>query len=486
MNTTTKLFASAVLLSFAFASSGTATAQDDPARRPVTTDQPTAQPTSSPVPSNVFTPRGRVITPPISDPHRQGVHTNYKIFVPEGQPMSTSITNFTFAETPASMACVYKVGPNYAGCNPSSGGTNHAGGGWGAIAVVEAYDDPNIASDLAFFDTHFGLPKAKLQVVYANSSFGTLGGGFSQPLNASCSGVPVNGNFLGWDLEESLDAEWAHAMAPAAKIIVVEACSQSLEDLLYAEEVAGIEVGSAGGGVVSNSWGYTESCAASSACNGGWTGTQVNDDNYFYRDNWAQITYLASAGDSGSEVLFPSASPWVVSVGGTTVNRDSSGNFLSESCWSDSGGGSSSVEAWQSPPNILNGMGPWSAYQYETFGQGNRSTPDISFNADPASGVWVYDTDGTCIGFCTVGGTSVGSPAVAGIINASNNRLGQASLANPWYDTLENNLLYSQLNDHIAYGVNFYDVTTGSNGHAAGAGYDQCTGIGSPRGHLGK
>ena len=400
--------------------------------------------------------------------------------------MSTSITNFTFAETPASMACVYKVGPNYAGCNPSSGGTNHASGGWGAIAVVEAYDDPNIASDLAFFDTHFGLPKAKLQVVYANSSFGTLGGGFSQPLNASCSGVPVNGNFLGWDLEESLDAEWAHAMAPAAKIIVVEACSQSLEDLLYAEEVAGIEVGSAGGGVVSNSWGYTESCAASSACNGGWTGTQVNDDNYFYRDNWAQITYLASAGDSGSEVLFPSASPWVVSVGGTTVNRDSSGNFLSESCWSDSGGGSSSVEAWQSPPNILNGMGPWSAYQYETFGQGNRSTPDISFNADPASGVWVYDTDGTCIGFCTVGGTSVGSPAVAGIINASNNRLGQASLANPWYDTLENNLLYSQLNDHIAYGVNFYDVTTGSNGHAAGAGYDQCTGIGSPRGHLGK
>ena len=486
MNTTTKLSACAVLLSFAFASSGIATAQDDPARRPVAPEQQTEEPTPAPVPSNAFTPRGTIITPPISDPHRRGVHTNYKIFVPEGHPMSSPITNFTFAETPASMACVYKVGPNYAGCNPSTGGTNHASGGWGAIAVVEAYDDPTIASDLAFFDTHFGLPKAKLQVVYANSSFGTLGGNFSQPLNASCSGVPVNGNFLGWDLEESLDAEWAHAMAPAAKIIVVEACSQNLEDLLYAEEVAGIEVGNAGGGVVSNSWGYTEACAGSSACNGGWAGSQVNDDNYFYRDHWSQITYLASAGDSGAEVLFPSASPWVVSVGGTTVNRDSSGNFLSESCWSDSGGGSSTVEAWQSPPNILNGMGPWSAYQYKAFGQNNRSTPDISFNADPASGVWVYDTDGTCFGFCTVGGTSVGSPAVAGIINASNNRLGQASLMNPWYDTLENDLLYSQLNDHIAYGVNFYDVTTGSNGHSAGTGYDQCTGIGSPRGHLGK
>jgi len=482
---TTRLFAFATVLSFAFGSAGTATAQED-ARRAVTSEQPTEQPTPSPVPSNVFTPKGRIITPPISDPHRQGVHTNFKIFVPDGQPMSSQITNFTFAETPASMACVYKVGPNYAGCNPSTGGTNHANGGWGAIAVVEAYDDPNIAADLAFFDTHFGLPKAKLQVVYANSSFGTLGGGFSLPLNASCSGVPINGNFLGWDLEESLDAEWAHAMAPQAKIIVVEACSQNLEDLLYAEEVAGLEVGNAGGGVVSNSWGYTEACAANPACNGGWTGSQVNNDNYFYRDHWAQTTYLASAGDSGAEVLFPSASPWVVSVGGTTVNRDSSGNFLSESCWADSGGGTSSVEAWQSPPNILNGMGPWSAYQYETFGQNNRSTPDISFNADPASGVWVYDTDGTCFGFCTVGGTSVGSPAIAGIINTSNNRLGQASLANPWYDTLENNLLYAQLNDHAAYGANFYDVTTGSNGHAAGAGYDQCTGIGSPRGHLGK
>jgi kumamolisin len=482
----TRLFAFAVLWSFSFGSSGPATAQDDMARKAPTSEQPTAQQIPSAVPSDIFTPKGRIITPPISDPHRTGVHTNYKIFVPEGHGISSAVTDFTFAETPASMACVYKVGPTYPGCNPATGGTKHATGGWGAIAVVEAYHDPNIASDLAFFDAHFGLPAAKLQVVYANSSFGTLGGAFSLPLSASCSGVPVNGNFLGWDLEESLDAEWAHAMAPAAKIIVVEACTQNLEDLLYAEEVAGIEVAAAGGGVVSNSWGYPESCASDPSCNGGWGGSQVNDDNYFYRDHWAQTTYLASAGDSGSEVLFPSASPWVVSVGGTTVNRDSSGNFQNESCWSDSGGGPSAVEAWQSPPNILNGMGPWSAYQYETFGQNVRSTPDISFNADPASGVWVYDTDGTCTGFCTVGGTSVGSPAVAGIVNASNNRLGQASLANPWYDALENNLLYSQLNSHIAYTANFYDVKTGSNGHAAGPGYDQCTGIGSPRGHLGK
>ena len=134
-------------------------------------------------------------------------------------------------------------------------------------------------------------------------------------------------------------------------------------------------------------------------------------------------------------------------------------------------------------------MGPWSDYQYQLFGGApyqfpHRSTPDISFNADPASGVWVYDTDEGGAWY-QVGGTSVSSPALAGIVNASNNRLGQAS-GKGFYDTEEDDLLYSQLYARTAYGANFYDVTTGSNGHPAGIGYDQCTGIGSPRGHLGK
>jgi kumamolisin len=176
----------------------------------------------------------------------------------------------------------------------------------------------------------------------------------------------------------------------------------------------------------------------------------------------------------------------VVSVGGTTVNRDSSGNFMSESCWPDSGGGPSAVELWQSPPSILNGMGPWSDYQDAFNGQGARITPDISFNADPDSGVYVYDTDGTCSGFCIVGGTSVGSPSIAGIVNQANNRLGQAPAGGGFYKTLEDDLLYAQLFSKTAYKANFYDVTTGSNGHPAGAGYDECTGIGSPRGKLGK
>ena len=172
------------------------------------------------------------------------------------------------------------------------------------------------------------------------------------------------------------------------------------------------------------------------------------------------------------------------------MNRDASGNFLSESCWAGSGGGKSSQEIWQSPPSITNGMGLWAGYQYELFAgypysTAPRETPDLAFNADPASGVLVYDTYGGG-GWYVVGGTSVSSPALAGIVNNANNRLGQAPTGGGWRFTGENDLLYSQLNAHTAYPTNFYDVTTGSNGSPAGPGWDQCTGIGTPRGKLGK
>ena len=184
-----------------------AAAQDN-----MTPEQPAAvsAPYQAP-PAAAFRPQGTVITPPgsVSSPGK-GVHTNYKIFVPAGQTQIWSaVPQYTYAEYPASMACVYKVGPIYAGCVPANNG-DHAGGGWGAIALVDAYDDPKAASDLAYFDTYFKLPKANFTKVYANSSFGTLGG-----LTASCSGTPppANTNY-GWDVEESLDIEWSHVMAP--------------------------------------------------------------------------------------------------------------------------------------------------------------------------------------------------------------------------------------------------------------------------------
>jgi len=249
-------------------------------------------------------------------------------------------------------------------------------------------------------------------------------------------------------------------------------------------------VSNAGGGDISNSWGYPEPCAQDPTCNGGWAGTLFQDDNFFYRYSFSHISYFASAGDAAGDIIYPSVSPWVVSAGGTTINRNSSENFLSESCWADSGGGFSAVENYANPPSILAGLGAWTNYQYPLFGgfpyaNPFRSTPDLAADADPASGVYVYDGDTNPAGFFIVGGTSVSSPVLAGIVNVSNNRLGQAGPGG-WYTSEENNFLYAQLDANAAYKANFYDVKTGNNSHPAGPGYDQCTGIGSPRGKLGK
>lgn len=468
-------FALAALASFALAIPVLAVGQDETTTEDTPEQTAQSAPTYQATQPAVFRPMGTVITPEssIARPEDAGVsyHTNYHFFIPAGRPLASMTPDFTFAETPASLGCVYQVGPTYAGCKPSTGGTLHPTGGWGAIALVDAYDNPNAASDLKTFSAQYGLPAATFTKVYANKSFGTLNG-----MTASCSGTPPTN--VDWGVEEDLDIEWAHAMAPSAKIILIEACSSSGNDLFYAEQVAGIEVAAAGGGDISNSWGGGE-----------FSGEVGAIDDVFYRYHPKQITYFASAGDSGWGAQYPSSSPWVVSAGGTTVNRDANQNFLSESCWSGSGGGVSLYEKWASPPNILNGMGPWADFQYPFAGQtpGARQTPDISFDADPNSGANVYDSFGVG-GWIIVGGTSLASPALAGIINNANNRLGQAPPAGGSYSTLENNLLYSQLFANSAYHANFYDVTTGSNGtgHNAAAGYDQCTGIGSPRGKLGK
>jgi len=426
------------------------------------------QTTTLPAPqATIVRPEGRVIVPAssVARPEDAGIraHTNHLIFVPKVMPVPGASA---IGETPASMGCVYNVSTHYTGCNPANGGGNHPTGGWGAIALVDAFDNPNIASDLAYFSSYFGLPTAQFFKVYANTSWGTLNG-----LTASCSGTPP-GN-TGWGMEESLDVQWAHAMAPNSKIILVEACSNSFNDLYFAEQVAGRQVNHYGGGDISNSWG------------GGEYANEVNADNFFYRYWWNKIVYFASAGDSGWGAQYPSSSPWVVSAGGTTINRDGNGNFVSESCWSGSGGGVSTYEVWQNPPNISNGMGPWTDYQYPMFGaapyeSAPRQTPDIAFDADPASGAWVYDTYGYS-GWNIIGGTSLSSPALAGLINTAKQQFGQAPLGGGHYTNEENNMIYGALFSHIGYQY-YYDVTTGSNGANATAGYDQCTGVGTPRG----
>lgn len=471
----TKLLTLATLVSFVVGISLLASAQESEGRAPGRSAAPPA--VTAPGPA-IVKHEGTVIVPESSivRPEDAGIraHTNYKIFVPAGKTQAQVSPDTTFGEYPASISCLYGMGPSYAGCAPANNGLV-ATGGWGGIALVDAFDQPNMGSDLKFFDSFFLLPAANFTKVYANSSFGTLAG-----LTASCSGKPAGDT--GWGLEESLDVEWAHAMAPNAKLFLIEACSNSYNDLLYAEYVAGIKVSGVGGGDISNSWGSGEFSTE--------TGSSTAADNFFYRYYWQNITYFASAGDAGWGAQYPSSSPWVVSAGGTTINRDANGNFVSESCWGGSGGGVSAYEVAANPPNnIYNGMGAWANFQYGLsagypFSNAARQTPDLAADADPASGVYVYDTYGGGTWYL-VGGTSVASPVLAGIVNNSNNRMGQVG-PGFWYTPTENNLLYAELSGKKAIANNFYDVTTGSNGVSAGPGYDQCTGIGSPRNKGGK
>jgi subtilase family serine protease len=244
-------------------------------------------------------------------------------------------------------------------------------------------------------------------------------------------------------------------MAPDAKLFLVEARSNSLNDLLAAESVAGNRVASAGGGEVTNSWGSDE-----------FTG-ETSFDSVFTTPG---VVYFASSGDQPG-VEYPAASPNVVAAGGTTTARNpSTANFLSERPWDLGGGGFSAFE-------------PRPIYQdvIQTIVGSRRGVPDLSFDSNPVTGAWVFDStpvQGAGSGWFIVGGTSLASPALAGIVNASGNRLGSSQA--------ELNLLYNNL----AITTDFNDIKTDFCGPTAGflgkLGWDPCTGIGSVKGKIGK
>ncbi|MGB6484953.1 MAG: S53 family peptidase [Candidatus Acidiferrales bacterium] len=370
--------------------------------------------------------------------------TTFRILVPSNgqmnfgssaQPSELPPFSGYLYETPASLGCIYNlVSHAIPGCNPNKTIENPSGGSR-AIAIVDAFDDPTAASDLAAFSAQFGLPSAKFHVIYANGA------------------EPAQDPTGGWEVEESLDVQWSHAMAPGATIYLVEAGDNSLDNLYNAVAVANGLVASAGGGQISMSWGSGEFTEETSV------------DPLFTVPG---IVYVASAGDSPG-VIYPSASPNVVSAGGTTVSRNiNTGNFVLESSWQDAGGGPSQVEP---RPSFQNGV------QYIV---GNaRGTPDVSFDSNPNTGVWVYDSNAvTGVGWYIVGGTSVAAPSLSGIINSAGSfrRSSQA----------ENQLIYGNLFN----GFDFRDISYGSCGVYIGTfavpGYDLCAGVGSPIGLRGK
>ena len=177
-------------------------------------------------------------------------------------------------------------------------------GGSGTIAIIDAYDNPNIASDLATFSTYNNLPSANFQKVKM-SSF-------------------ILGN-TNWGMEEALDVEWAHAIAPQAKILLVEARTASLTDLLSAVNYARNQPDVV---AISMSWGGSEFSGQTSY-------------NSYFTSNYGAV-FFASSGDSGGVISWPSSSANVISVGGTTLTNGASG--YTESAWSGSGGGVSAYE----------------------------------------------------------------------------------------------------------------------------------------------
>jgi subtilase family serine protease len=307
------------------------------------------------------------------------------------------------------------------------------------IAIVDAYDDPNIQSDLNTFDTKFGV--AATTVMRVNDTGGTT--------------YPASDPSGNWEVEESLDVEWAHAMAPGASIMLVEANSQSLTDLLNAVGYAASHAQ-----VVSMSWGFNESSGE----------TSFNSDF-----NHSGVAFVAASGDSGSPPIYPSASPNVLSVGGTVLTLTSGNAWSSESGWGDSGGGPSFYEAQPS-------------YQIGVVTQTStaRATPDVAYDASLTTGVSLYDSvpyQGVVPGWAVAGGTSVGAPnwsALLAIADQGRALVGESALNSTGPQQVMD-LLYQNTSD-------FHDITTGAstgNPHySAGPGYDYVTGLGTPIANL--
>jgi kumamolisin len=374
------------------------------------------------------------------------VHTNVRILSAEvgrGAPQAYGppFPGY-FYETPASLACIYGLQPAFAGCNSNVVTANPVGGSR-AIGIVDAYDYSVASSDLEAFTTQFGVEAvtpSSFQVVYApfgGTAPGSCVGPATQP--ASAAGT-------GWDIEEAVDIEYSHSMAPQARLYLVEAQSDSFADLLCAVSVASKLVAKDGGGEVSMSWGGSEFSGETSA------------DTVFTTHN---VVYYAAAGDSPG-TIYPSVSPNVVSAGGTTLSTNPvTGALELQNAWQDGGGGPAQFE---SRPSYQNGIA--------SIVGTRRGTPDVSAVANLYTGVWVYNsTYSPPSVWWFVGGTSLATPLWAGISNNEGNFASSSSA------------LLSRL---YSEPYKFTDITFGNCGiyisNFAEPGWDFCTGLGSPAG----
>jgi subtilase family serine protease len=298
--------------------------------------------------------------------------------------------------------------------------TSLTAGSGKTIAIVDAYDDPTALKDLNVFSSQFGLPTCSEE----NHCFSKVN------QNGDHEHLPQVDPY--WAVEISLDIQWAHAIAPGAKILLVEARSTSLNDLVVAERYA-----TSHADYVSNSWGAAEFAG------------ERRFDEAFNSDN---ASIFVSAGDGAGVPSYPATSPNVIAVGGTTLHFTNH-VFTSETGWIYSGGGCSLYE------NALSVQRKFPGYSCD----GKKSTPDVALVGDPFTGVSVYDSTpigpNQLAGWFQIGGTSASTPIFAGRAAAFGGRV----------------------NAKTIYGdkLTFRDIVSGGPGNSCAVGFDLCSGRGA-------
>ncbi len=333
------------------------------------------------------------------------------------------------------------------------------GGAEQTVAIVDAYDDPNIEKDLATFDSQYGLPSC------------TRANGCFRKVNQTGSKTPLpQADTLGWSLEIALDVETVHSVCESCKILLVEADSESLANLATAVN----EAVNLGANEVSNSYGAPEDQmgeAEQAAYNhpGVVITASAGDAGYL---NWDYVAaFLKAPGMPNA----PASLPTVVAVGGTSLKLKANGTRKSESVWNDSGrpsrkefkrfsatgGGCSTLftaPAWQqSAPG-------WASTMCGT----DRLDNDISADADPYTGFDIYDSyvyePEFAPGWLTVGGTSLSTPLISALYGLSRGSHGVSYPATTLYT-------------HLGEASALYDVTTRGNGYCDG---EEPTACGEP------
>ena len=319
-----------------------------------------------------------------------------------------------------------------------AGGTVPADGSGTTIAIVDAYDDPNIASDLHQFDLEYGLPDPVFTKV------NQTGGSTPPAPNTS------------WSTEISIDVEWAHAIAPGANILLVEANSNSTADLNTAAEFAATQPG-----VVAVSMSFLGAESSSEV---------ARNSDFVTPPGHPGVTFVAASGDNGAPPSQPAIDPNVLAVGGTSINLDAAGNILSEVGWTGSGGG---ISAFEPQPSYQTGVVTQSTTQ--------RTNPDVAYDANPNTGITIYDTYNfpTPTPWGQFGGTSIAAPQWAALIAIADQGRAQAGLGSLDGPSQTLPRLYalpaSDFNDITA------GTSTGNPEYSAGPGYDLVTGRGSPQ-----